>query len=157
MLIPSQHTWLPAKPIAASLPKTCTHTCVSASHCVGLTLPGMMLEPGSLEGMESSWKPQRGPDADHRTSLAIFISEPARRFKAPLISTTASCADSASNLLGAVTKGSPVSAAMFCATRSAHSGCVLRPVPTAVPPIAISQMCGSAFLTATSPWSSWLT
>ena len=36
-----------AKPMAVSLPMTCTATIVTASHCVGLTLPGMMDEPGS--------------------------------------------------------------------------------------------------------------
>ncbi len=34
----------------ASLPITCTHTIVIASDCVGLTLPGMMLLPGSFSG-----------------------------------------------------------------------------------------------------------
>ena len=34
---------------------------VRASHCVGLTLPGMMLEPGSFSGRFSSFSPQRGP------------------------------------------------------------------------------------------------
>ena len=34
--------------------------------------------------------------------------------------------------------GSPVISAIFAAARSANSGCVLRPVPTAVPPIASS-------------------
>ena len=34
---------------------------VRASHCVGLTLPGMMLEPGSFSGRFSSFNPQRGP------------------------------------------------------------------------------------------------
>ena len=43
---------------ATSLPMTCTATMVSASHCVGLTLPGMMEEPGSLAGMISSPMPQ---------------------------------------------------------------------------------------------------
>src|SRR5277367_3981634 len=38
---------LPAMPMAASLPITCTATIVSASDCVGFTLPGMMFEPGS--------------------------------------------------------------------------------------------------------------
>src|SRR5260370_350267 len=32
----------PAKPMAASLPMTCTETMVRASACVGFTLPGMI-------------------------------------------------------------------------------------------------------------------
>ena len=36
----SKWPWLPAKVMAALLPKICTHTWVSASHCVGFTLPG---------------------------------------------------------------------------------------------------------------------
>src|SRR5580704_11002552 len=45
-----------------------------ASHCVGLTLPGMIDEPGSLLGSFSSASPQRGPEASQRMSLAILIS-----------------------------------------------------------------------------------
>lgn len=30
--------------------RTCAQTIVMASHCVGLTLPGMMEEPGSFSG-----------------------------------------------------------------------------------------------------------
>ncbi len=82
--------------------------------------------------------PQRGPDASQRTSLAIFISETASVLSAPLVSTIVSCAASASNLLGAVTNGSPVNSAIFFAARAANSGCVFRPVPTAVPPSASS-------------------
>ena len=44
-------------PMATSLPMTCTATIVTASHCVGLTLPGMMDEPGSLAGMAISPSP----------------------------------------------------------------------------------------------------
>ena len=85
---------------ATSLPITCAHTMVSASGCVGFTLPGMMEEPGSLSGMTSSPMPLRGPLLSMRMSLPIFISDTARRFRAPLSSTMASCAASASNLFG---------------------------------------------------------
>ena len=81
--------------------------------------------------------PQRGPDPSHLISLAIFMSEQARVFNAPLASTTASCAASDSNLLGAVTKARPVSSAILSATFTAKSRCELSPVPTAVPPSAI--------------------
>ncbi len=43
---------------------------VSASHCVGLTLPGMMLLPGSFSGSASSPSPHRGPLPSRRMSLA---------------------------------------------------------------------------------------
>ena len=39
-------------------------TMVIASTCVGLTLPGMMLLPGSFSGRFSSPSPQRGPLPD---------------------------------------------------------------------------------------------
>ena len=126
----------PAKVMAALLPWTCTATMVIASHCVGLTLPGMMDEPGSLAGRISSPRPQRGPEASQRMSLAIFISEQASVFSAPLASTMASCVASASNLFSAVRNGRAVSSAILAATCTANSGCVLSPVPTAVPPRA---------------------
>jgi hypothetical protein len=52
--------------------------------------------------------------------------------------TIASWAASASNLLGAVTKGRPVISAMLAATVSPQPGDVFSPVPTAVPPCASS-------------------
>ena len=39
--------------------------------------------PGSFSGIEISPIPQRGPDANQRTSLAIFINEAAKPFNAP--------------------------------------------------------------------------
>ena len=86
---------------------------VSASHWVGLILPGMIEEPGSFSGIFSSAKPARGPQAYQRTSLAIFISAPASVRRAALTLTIASCADSAANLFGAETNGLPVSSAIF--------------------------------------------
>ena len=62
-----------AKPTAVSLPITCTATIVNISHCVGLTLPGIIDEPGSFSGIEISAKPALGPEANHLTSFAIFI------------------------------------------------------------------------------------
>jgi hypothetical protein len=49
---------------------------VIASHCVGLTLPGMILLPGSFSGNDNSPNPQRGPLPRKRMSLAIFMNEP---------------------------------------------------------------------------------
>ena len=51
--------------------------------CVGFTLPGMIELPGSFSGMVISPRPERGPDASQRTSLAIFIEAAARVLSAP--------------------------------------------------------------------------
>ena len=91
----------PAQPIATSLPKTCPQTINRASHCVGLTLPGMIELPGSLDGITISPSPQRGPDASQRTSFEIFTRQAASDLSVPCACTTASCAASASNLFGA--------------------------------------------------------
>ena len=117
---------------------------VMASHCVGFTLPGMIEEPGSFSGMCSSPRPQRGPEASQRMSLAIFMSEPASVVMAPWANTSSSCAESAANLLGCERNGRCVSSAILRAARSANSGCALRPVPTAVPPMARSYRPSSA-------------
>jgi hypothetical protein len=61
-------------PTATSLPITCAQTIVMASHWVGLTLPGMIERAGLVLGQSSSPRPQRGPEASQRMSLAIFIS-----------------------------------------------------------------------------------
>ena len=142
---------------ATSLPITCAHSMVSASAWVGFTLPGMIELPGSFSGMVISPMPQRGPEASQRTSLAILLSDAASVFSAPCAWTSASLAARASNLLGAVTKGWPVSSASLSATRTAYSGCAFRPVPTAVPPSASSHRWGSAASTWAMPWSSWAT
>ena len=50
---------------------------MSASHGLGLILPGMMDEPGSFSGILSSTIATLGPLAYQRTSLTIFINAPA--------------------------------------------------------------------------------
>ena len=120
--------------MAVQLPMTCAHTIVRASHWVGLTLPGMILEPGSFSGRDSSPRPHLGPEPRNRMSLPIFINETATVFRQPPMWTTASWAASASNLLGAVTNDLPVISETFSATASAKPTLEFRPVPTAVPP-----------------------
>ena len=132
----------PANLIAVSLPKTCTHTIVIASDCVGFTLPGMIELPGSFSGRISSPRPLRGPEPSQRMSLAIFIRLAASVASAPLVNTSASCAASAANLFGALTNGRPVSSAIFAAAASPNPAGAFRPVPTAVPPIASSYRPG---------------
>ncbi len=95
---------------------------IIASLCVGLTLPGMMDEPGSFSGSTSSPRPLRGPDPSQRRSSAIFMSDTARVLSAPWVKTRASWAARAANLLGAVTNGRPVASAIALATRTPNSG-----------------------------------
>ena len=64
----------PANVIAASLPITCAHTISVASGMTGLTLPGMMLDPGWRSGRWISARPVVGPLAIQRRSLQIFTS-----------------------------------------------------------------------------------
>src|SRR5258706_514888 len=135
----SRGPWEPPKLMATSFPMTWHETMVSASHCVGFTLPGMIELPGSFSGIESSPMPQRGPLASRRISLAIFMSAAASALRAPCACTIASCAARASNLLGAVTKAQPVRRESSAAARAPNSGCALSPVPPAVPPSASSD------------------
>src|SRR6476659_8290663 len=104
------------------LPNTWQQTWVIASHWVGLTLPGMIDEPGSFSGSINSPRPERGPEPRRRMSLAILKSDAATVLMAPWLKTMASWAASASNLFGAEVKGRPVIAAMRSATRVANSG-----------------------------------
>src|SRR5207245_10633212 len=112
----------PAKAIAALLPWTCTAIMVIASHWVGFTLPGMIDEPGSFSGMRNSPRPQRGPDASQRMSLAIFINDPAKVAMAPCANTRSSCAERAAKLVGCARTGRQVNAAILAAARTAD-GC----------------------------------
>ena len=95
----------------------------SASDCVGLTLPGMIDEPGLvLRDAAISPSPARGPDASQRMSLAIFRRLTASVFSAPCAWTSASLAASASNLFGALDERQRPSAARApAATRSPNS------------------------------------
>ena len=84
-------------------------------------------------------------------SFAILFNETANCFNAPCDSTMASCDANASNLLGAVTNGSPVNFAIYAATFTSYPFGVFKPVPTAVPPNATSDKWDSVFLRAFSP------
>ena len=74
---------LPPIEAATLLPITYAQTIVIDSHYVGLTFPGMIEEPGSFSGSESSPRPQRGPEPRNLMSLAIFIRVTARVLRAP--------------------------------------------------------------------------
>ena len=60
------------KATVASLPTTRATTIVRLSMITGLTLPGMMLDPGWVSGRASSAMPARGPIPISRRSEAIF-------------------------------------------------------------------------------------
>ena len=85
---------------------------VMASHCVGLTLPGIIELPGSFSGKLISPIPHRGPLPSQRISLAILLREHASVFSAELASISASRAPRASNLLGDVINGNSVRSAI---------------------------------------------
>ena len=76
--------------MATSFPKTWAAIIVTASHCVGFTLPGIIEDPGSLSGINISPIPLLGPELNILISLAIFIKLTATVFKAPWASTIAS-------------------------------------------------------------------
>jgi DNA invertase Pin-like site-specific DNA recombinase len=139
--------------LASTVMRDLAQTCVIASHCVGFTLPGMIEEPGSFSGSASSPRPARGPDPRKRISLAILKQLAATVVMAPCDITIASCAASASNLFGAVLKGSSVISAIFAATSLSKPFGALRPVPTAVPPCASSISDGSVCLMRAMPFS----
>ena len=69
--------------IAASFPITCAATIAAASGITGLTLPGIMDEPGCNASNSISPKPAKGPEFIQRKSLAIFIIETAIVFNCP--------------------------------------------------------------------------
>ena len=99
----------PPKFTATSLPNTWQQSIVTASDCVGLTLPGMIELPGSFSGMlvRRGRSAGRSPASGRRwrSSSAPRRASSARHARA----TSASAAASASNLFGAVSKGRPVS------------------------------------------------
>ena len=136
--------------MAASCPITCAHTISRLSAITGLTLPGMMLEPGCTAGRRSSPMPQRGPEPSQRMSLAILVSATAQLRSAPLRKPTASRAACASKWLGASRNGRPVRAASSAITAAAKPAGAFSPVPTAVPPSGSSYMPGSASLMRSS-------
>ena len=72
MTFSSKSPWLPANVIVASLPITCAHTIRVASQMTGLTLPGMIDEPGWRSGIAISPSPVRGPEPIQRRSFAIL-------------------------------------------------------------------------------------
>src|SRR5260221_11745279 len=87
-----------------------------ASAWVGLTLPGMIDDPGSLDGRISSWIPVRGPEPSQRRSLAILNRVTAAALSPACARNMRSKGPWAVNLLGAVSKRAPVIVAIWAAT-----------------------------------------
>ena len=104
-------------PTAASLPNTCAQTIVIASHCVGLTLPGMIELPGSFSGMRDLADAAARARGEPAHVVGDLHQRAASVLSAPCSATSASWAASAANLFGAVTNGRPVSSAICCAPR----------------------------------------
>ena len=82
--------WEEAMEMTDWLPCTRQATMVRASHWVGLTLPGMMEEPGSLAGIVNSPRPALGPPARRRISSANFMQSPPSASRAPWVKTMSS-------------------------------------------------------------------
>jgi len=75
-----------------SFPITRQATWMADSAMTGLTLPGMIEEPGCVAGSDSSNMLHLGPDPSKRMSLAILESETAIVFSSPWASTNESLA-----------------------------------------------------------------
>ena len=118
---------------------TWMQTMIMASHWVGLTLPGMIDEPGSLGGSTSSAEPAaraRAEPADVVGDLGERHRQGAQR-GARLHEGVVG--GQGGELVGRGDERQPGERRRCgAATRSPNSGWALRPVPTAVPPRASS-------------------
>ena len=117
-------------------PITFTQTIVTASDWVGFTLPGIIEEPGSLEGNINSPYPALGPEPRNLISFAIFIKLTAVVFKVPEKLTISSCAARAANLFFVGLNGSFVIFLISLIIFLSKFFLLFIPVPTAVPPCA---------------------
>ena len=71
---------------------------VTASDCVGFTLPGIIEDPGSFAGKLNSPYPALGPEPRNLISLAILSKQTAVVLSVPEKFTIESCAARAANL-----------------------------------------------------------
>ena len=102
-----------------SLPMTLKAIWLTTSGMTGLTLPGMIDEPGCIGGRLISLIPARGPDESRRRSLEIFDSLIASRFTADEYITNAPVSWVASTRFAARTTSRPVIRARWAVTLSA--------------------------------------
>ena len=137
---------VPANATVASLPNTRVATIV-----IGLGLRRVDLarhdraDPGSFSGIRSSPMPLRGPEAQP-AHVVGHLHQRRRRGCAATArpATSASWArEGREHVRRPGGRASPVSVAIFSAARSPNCGWALRPVPTAVPPMARSYEPGS--------------
>ncbi|CAM5388191.1 hypothetical protein SCALM49S_03767 [Streptomyces californicus] len=113
----------------------------------------MIDEPGWRSGSAISARPVRGPEAIHRRSLQIFVSETAMALSWPDVSTSPSRAPCASKWSRASVSGSPVTSATRAITAAEKPGGVLMPVPTAVPPSGSSASRGREARSRSTPYA----
>ena len=132
---------------------TCAATWQTDSGITGFTLPGMIELPGCTSGSSISPIPPRGPEPSQRISLHIFIRLTATVFSEPLASTTLSRVLCAWKWFVVSRTSTPSTFESRTHTRPENSGCVLTPVPTAVPPRATSLSSRSACRSRSMPRS----
>ena len=118
----SKLPWAAGDGDGESSPITWMQTMTIASYWVGLTLPGMIDEPGSLAGSMSSCIPERGPEASQRMSLAIFISATASSAQAGGRRDHPVERALRGELVRRGPNGIPVSCAMLCRDLAAEPG-----------------------------------
>ena len=107
---------------------------IIASSWVGLTFPGIIEEPGSLDGMFSSCKPAVDRMKASEYHLQSSLAQPLVPAMPRTHVTIPSRDPRAANLFGALINGWLVSRAISAASLDPKSGKLLSPVPTAVPP-----------------------
>src|SRR3990170_6875442 len=135
--------WLP-RATTRSLPCTCAQAWMTDSAMTGLTLPGMIEDPGCTAGRASSPSPARGPLPIQRMSFAIFMNAVAYVRRTPEVNTSASRAACAWKWFVLSRISTPRRLDSHAQARRAYSGWVLVPVPTAVPPRGTSRRSSSA-------------
>src|ERR1043166_7170050 len=91
-----------------SLPITSKQIWFTTSGMTGLTLPGMIDDPGCIGGKLISPNPARGPELNKRRSLQIFDSLTEHRLSTPESWTNAPVSAVASTKSGPVISDSPV-------------------------------------------------
>ena len=115
-------------------------TITIASHWVGLTLPGMIDEPGSFAGSVSSPSPQRGPGGQPAHVVGdLHQRHRERRAARPMRATIASSDALGGELVGRRHEGQAGQLGDLGGDLLGRSPAgAFSPVPTAVPPAASS-------------------
>ena len=128
----------PAVVTTVSLPSTRQATCIADSQMTGFTLPGMIDEPGWVAGSDSSKMPQRGPDAEPADVVGDFRERNGDRLQFAVgfdERVLGGLGFGVVRRLGELAR--PARCVSAAHTLAANCGCVLMPVPTAVPPIGM--------------------